>query len=146
MRAFALLMIVVALPAFAQKPAAYPSKNQTAQQQSTDDASCATWAKQNSGIDPNAPPPPTQTGPQGERLAGAARGAVAGAVVGEVANDDSSHGAKVGATAGVIAGGRASRRNQAARTQQAQSAQASKQATYWNAWGACMSGKGYSVK
>ncbi|MGO4551613.1 glycine zipper family protein [Lysobacter sp. 2RAF19] len=145
---FAVVLFAFAvLPASAQKPSAYPSKGQTAEQKTQDDAACATWAKQDTGIDPaaTAAAPPPATGPQGERARGAVRGAAAGAVIGEVHNGDSSDGAKIGATAGVVAGGRAARRNQAARTQQSQQAQSDAHAKYWSAWGACMAGKGYSV-
>ena len=94
------LLAFAVLPASAQKPSAYPAKGQSADQKSQDDAACATWAKQDTGIDPAAtaaaPPPPT--GPQGERARGAVRGAAAGAVIGEVHNGDSSDGAKIGAT------------------------------------------------
>ena len=131
------------------KPSAYPAKGQGAETQAKDDQACQGWAKQDTGIDPavvaaTAPPPPT--GPQGERARGAVRGAAAGAVIGEVANGDASDGAAIGATAGVIAGGRQARRNQAARTQQAQAAQAGSLDTYWRAYSACMSGKGYTVR
>ena len=143
-----LAIAAFALHAAAQtQPSAYPAKGQSAEQKAADDQACHAWAKTDTGIDPAAVSTvPPATGPQGERLAGAARGAAAGAVIGEVANDDSSHGAKVGATAGVLAGGRNARRNQAARTQQAQAAQAQSMDAYWRAWGACMSGKGYTVQ
>jgi hypothetical protein len=146
--AISFAVLVVAAPAWGQKPSTYPAKGQTAAQQSTDDGQCLAWAKQSTGIDPAAvaaaPPPPA--GPQGERLRGAARGAVAGAVVGEVAHGDSSHGAAVGATAGVVAGGARARHNKAAQAQQAQAAQAQSLGTYYNAYGACMQGRGYTVK
>jgi uncharacterized protein YcfJ len=144
----ALILALASAPLAAQKPAAYPAKGQTTEQKSQDDAACSAWAKQDTGIDPAAvaATPAPATGPQGERLAGAVRGAAAGAVVGEIANDDASDGAKAGAAAGVLAGGHRARRNQAARTQQAQQAQAASVGTYWNAWGACMAGKGYSVQ
>jgi hypothetical protein len=153
MRCFVKLFAIVSLalavlPAWAQKSSAYPAKGQSAEVKAQDDAACAAWAKQDTGIDPAATSTAaaTPTGPQGERVRGAVRGAAAGAVIGEVANGDSSDGAAIGATAGVVAGGRAARRNQAARTQQAQQAQANSHATYWNSWGACMAGKGYSVR
>lgn len=142
-----LVLLTAVTPAWSQKPSAYPAKGQSTQQHGTDDSQCLAWAKQDTGIDPAAvaaaPPPPT--GPQGERLRGAARGAVGGAVVGEIVNDDSSKGAAVGATAGVLAGGRRSRQNQAAQTQQAQSKQAQSLDTYYRAYGACMQGRGYTV-
>jgi hypothetical protein len=145
---FAFVLALASAPVAAQKPAAYPAKGQSAELKSQDDAACAAWAQQDTGIDPAkvAASPPPASAPQGERLAGAVRGAAAGAVVGEIANDDASDGAKVGAAAGVLAGGHRARRNQAARTQQAQQAQAASVGTYWKAWGACMAGKGYSVQ
>jgi uncharacterized protein YcfJ len=138
---------VASSSAWAHKPSVYPAKGQSADRKSSDDAQCLAWAKQDTGIDPAAvaaAPTPT-TGPQGERLRGAARGAVAGGVIGGITGD-AGKGAGVGATVGVLAGGRRSRQNQAA---QAQSAQASKgQAidTYYRAYGACMQGRGYTVK
>lgn len=140
--------LTLPIAAWAQKPSAYPAKGQTAAQQSTDDGQCLAWAKQSTGIDPaaiaTAPPPPA--GPQGERLRGAARGAAAGAVVGEIVDGDSSKGAGIGATAGVVAGGVRARHNKAAQAQQAQAAQAQTLGTYYNAYGACMQGRGYTVK
>lgn len=142
-----LMASIAGWPAWAQKPSVYPGKGQSADKQSSDDAQCLAWAKQDTGIDPAAvaaAPAPT-TGPQGERLRGAARGAVAGGVIGGITGD-AGKGAGVGATVGVLAGGRRSRQNQAA---QAQGAQASKDqaiATYYRAYGACMQGRGYTVK
>lgn len=147
--AFALLFLVlVAQPAWAQKPSAYPAKNQSNAQQGTDDKQCLEWAKQDTGLDPAliAATPPPPSGPQGERLRGAARGAAAGAVIGEVANDDASKGAGVGAAAGVLAGGARSRHKQAAQAQQAQATQSQAMDTYYRAYGACMQGRGYTVK
>ena len=143
-----LVLCAFACVASAQsRPSAYPAQGQTAGQQDVDDQACLAWAKTDTGLDPAAmSTAPVATGPQGERVAGAVRGAAAGAIIGEVANDDSSHGAKIGATAGVLAGGRNARRNQAARQQQAQAAQAQSMDAYWRAWGACMSGKGYTVQ
>jgi len=145
-----LVTVALTLPvaAWAQKPSAYPAKGQTAEQQGTDDGQCLAWAKQSTGIDPAAvaAAPPAPTGPQGERLRGAARGAVGGAVIGEIVDDDAGKGASVGAAAGVVAGGARARRNKAAQAQQAQASQAQTLGTYYNAYGACMQGRGYTVK
>ena len=143
------IMVLAALPlaSLAQKPSAYPVKNQSAEQQSADDGQCLAWAKQNTGIDPaavaSAPPPPS--GPHGERLRGAARGAAGGAVIGEVVDGDSSKGAGVGAAAGVLAGGARARHNQAAQAQQAQAAKQQQMQTYYHAYAACMQGRGYTL-
>lgn len=143
-----MVMAVIAAPvgAQAQKPSAYPAKGQSAEQQGTDDTQCLAWAKQTTGIDPGAPPPPPpQPAPQGERLRGAARGAAGGAVIGELVDGDSSKGAGIGATAGVLAGGARARHHQAAQAQQAQAAQQQHGSAYYQAYSACMQGRGYTV-
>ena len=145
--------------AFAQAPIVYPAKGQTAEQQQKDSGECAAWAKQNTGIDPVAlaAAPPAQTGPSGARLRGAAKGAAAGAIVGEIADDDASEGAAIGAATGAMAGGSAARRGkkqaaeqqQKAAADQQKAAEAKKQeqlATYNRATGACMEGRGYTIK
>jgi hypothetical protein len=142
------------LPAYAQQPIIYPAKGQSAEQQQKDQGECYVWAKQNTGVDPvavaqgqaNQPPP---SGPQGERARGAARGAVGGAAIGAIANDDAGKGAAVGAVAGTMAGG--SRQRRAAREQQAQTQQVQQQsqaalASYIRAYGACLEGRGYTIK
>ena len=132
-----------AIGALAQKPVVYPAKGQSAQQQKKDDSACYRWAKTNTGIDPavvaQTPPPPS--GPAvggGERLKGAARGAVVGEIAG-------GHGGE-GAVAGAVVGGARARRNQAAQQQQAQDQKAQTMNTFYRAHGACMEGRGYTVK
>ena len=167
--AFGLGILTLASHAVADSPVIYPAKGQSAAQQSKDEGECQVWAKQNTGIDPlalagqasqpapvaAAPPPPES----GQRVKGAARGAAGGAVVGAVAGD-AGKGAAVGAAAGTAVGGHrkreAARESQAAgqqaQTQASQQAQAnsadvqSKLATFNKAYGACLEGRGYSVK
>jgi hypothetical protein len=143
----------------------YPAKGQDAAQLSKDETECYGWSKSQSGFDPAAPPaaapaaaaPAEKAGPGGERVKGAVRGAAAGAVIGEVADNDASKGAEVGAAAGVIAGGRQSRKNQQAQAQQAEaSAKANEDAAkaahqqkvdaFKRGLGACLEGRGYTVK
>jgi len=133
--------------AFAQKPIVYPAKGQSAEQQKKDDGQCFTWAKQNTGIDPAtaSAPPPQQSNGGGERVRGAARGAVGGAVIGGIAGDAGT-GAGVGAAAGTMAGGARARQNKAASNQQAQQQQQDTLNTYYRAYGACMEGRGYTIK
>jgi hypothetical protein len=45
-----------------------------------------------------------------------------------------------------VVGGAKARRNQNAQNQQAQQQQQQKSATYYKAYGACMEGRGYTVK
>jgi hypothetical protein len=143
----------------------FPSKNQTATQQSSDEGYCYGWAKTQSGIDPMAIKPvtaqaaPTQdpsTAGTGDRAKGAVGGAVAGTAIGAIAGD-AGKGAAIGAVTGVVAGGAAKRRAQkeaAAQQQQAQAtadqqAQASidqQKATYNKTFATCMEGKGYSAR
>src|SRR6516225_9404646 len=105
---------------------AYPKKNQRADQQLKDENECFASAKQQSGIDPQAPPPATKTEEQkkaeqqaaadnakqakGGRGKGAAGGAAGGAAVGAIADDDAGTGAAAGATAGPMIGGPKQRR------------------------------------
>jgi hypothetical protein len=144
----------------------FPAKNQTAEKQSTDEASCFGWAKSQTGIDPMAikpqtqpasqqTPPPEQAG-SGARTRGAVRGAAGGAAIGAIAGDAGT-GAAAGAVAGTMAGGAQKRQaqqqaaaqqqqQQQAAAQQAQASVAEQKATYNKAFSACMEGKGYTVK
>jgi hypothetical protein len=136
---------------WAQKPIVYPAKGQSAQQQTKDDGECYVWAKQTTGIDPAvvaSTPPPQQTGPAvggGERVGGAARGALGGAAVGAIAGD-AGQGAAIGAVVGTAAGGRRARQNRDAQNEQAVNQQQSLVDTYYRAFGACMEGRGYTIR
>ncbi len=147
----ALLSIGLCAGALAQsKPVAYPAKGQSAAQQQKDDGACYSWAKSNTGIDPAAvaaaPPPPS--GPAvggGERVGGAARGALGGAVIGGIAGD-AGKGAAAGAAVGTMAGGHRARQNQRNTQANAQAQSAGAMDTYYRAYGACMEGRGYSIR
>jgi Glycine-zipper domain len=128
----------------------YPNKGQSPEQQSRDRYDCHTWAVQQTGVDPtraqaSAPPSPPTTGGV---FKGAARGAAVGAVGGAIAGDAGT-GAAVGAATGGLIGGM-KQRGQAQQQQQAQASQATQQqsalAAYNRALGACLSGRGYTVK
>jgi hypothetical protein len=154
-RALPLLLGIAVLSwtgaAEAQKPIVYPAKGQSAQQQSQDEGQCYAWAKQSTGIDPAvvaSSPPPQQTDPAvggGQRVGGAARGAAGGAAIGAIAGD-AGKGAAAGAVVGTMAGGRRARQQQAAQNQQAQAQQQGAIQTYYRAYGACMEGRGYTIK
>jgi len=119
-----------------------------------DKSECYSWAKQQTGFDPmqagSASQPSAQTQPSGgERIRGAARGAAVGAVVGEIANDDAGKGAAAGAAGGAMIGGmqkRGKQRQQAQAQQEQSAAVAQKQNDYNRAFGACLEGRGYTVK
>jgi hypothetical protein len=146
-------LAVLSLPfaAEAQKPIVYPAKGQSSAQQSKDDAECYAWAKQNTGIDPAAvasAPPSQQTGPAvggGERARGALRGAAGGAAIGAIAGDAGA-GAGIGAITGTMVGGRQARQQRDARNQQAVTQQQDLINTFYRGFGACMEGRGYTIK
>lgn len=141
--------LCMAFTAMAQKPLVYPAKGQSAQQQGKDDNECYGWAKQNTGIDPAYLGQPAQaTGPAtggGERVQGAARGAVGGLAIGAIAGD-AGQGAAIGAVVGTMAGGRRARQNQEAQNQQAQAQHQQQINTFHRAYGACMEGRGYTIR
>jgi hypothetical protein len=146
------MLAALSLGAAAQQPPlAYPAQGQSQARQDKDEGECHVWAKNKTGIDPAAvasSPPPQETGPAvggGERLRGAARGALGGAAIGAIAGD-TGKGAGVGAVAGTMAGGHRARQNQAARNESAQQGQAQQMDSYYRAYAACMSGRGYSIK
>jgi hypothetical protein len=153
-------------------PVVYPAQGQSAEQQKKDEGECHVWAVDNTGVDPAAlaantsqqqaqvaqqaaqPAPAPQ-----QRRGGAIKGAAAGAVVGEIVSDDAGKGAAWGAAAGAVAQRRTNVKTEQAAAQQQQQVQqqaaqqqqalASSQQeqldTYYRAYGACLSGRGYSV-
>jgi Glycine zipper len=157
--AAAALVVALAVPpaALAQQVFVYPDRGQSPQQQQQDRYQCHTWAVQQTGFDPTmtaaaAPPPPPSNAPQGQVLQGAARGAALGAVGGAIAGD-AGKGAAAGAAMGGLFGAMR-RHDQQAQSQQAysnqvaqqQAAQAQGSSAYNRALGACLSGRGYTVR
>ncbi len=142
---------------------AYPTKSQTPERQTKDEAECYNWAKQQSGFDPMAasgmpvqaqatqPEQTTHTG----RVKGTAGGAAAGAAIGAVAGN-AGKGAAIGATAGLLASGREARRKQEQSTQQAQANAAQADAAraaqqqladkFKRGMAVCLESRGYAVK
>jgi hypothetical protein len=144
----------------------YPTQGRTlsADQQARDKYECNTWAVQQTGFDPSDPhTPPHQRmqivaggSPPGTAVgAGALTGAIAGAAVSRPW--ESGRGALLGGLAGAAIGGlvEAERNNEVNRLQgqadvsanQMQSAALEqKAASFRRAIGACLEGRGYSVK
>jgi hypothetical protein len=131
-------LLTLALAASAQKPVAYPAKGQSASQQSKDDSQCQSWAKTNTGVDPAVV----------AAKGGVVKGAAAGAAVGAIGGNDVGNAAVKGAVIGGVAQ-RSRKRGQAetmdAQNQQSQASQQQAMGTFWKAYGACMSGRGYSL-
>lgn len=153
----AMFLVTVAGQAAAQQQYVFPQKGQSAEQQKKDEYECHSWAVKQTGFDPTAaaqaPPPQTAQQPAGAQpgsgARGAARGAVAGAAIGSL-DGEAGKGAGVGAAAGAVAARGQSRKQaqqqQAQAQQQASAQKSSKQQDYLRARGACLEGKGYSVK
>ena len=144
-------VVLIVMSCYAQ-PFMYPNKGQTPEQQNKDQMECQQWAVQQSGVDPYAlareGQPAANSGTKRPALKGAARGAVVGVVGGAIAGDVGK-GAAIGAGVGAV-GGTMRSRDQAQKQGQAQkSAEANRQqqmAAYDRAFGACMEGRGYTVK
>jgi hypothetical protein len=155
-RIFISVLVLCALPVMlvhAQEMIIYPAKGQSAKQMEKDKADCQTWAKKETGVDPLAlaeksAAQPAPSGPQGERVRGAARGAVAGVAIGAIAGD-AGKGAAIGAGAGAVAGGARQRGKARAEQQTQEQQQADTKASldkFKRAYSACLEGKGYTVK
>jgi hypothetical protein len=158
MRSLAVILLIglVTLPAVAQNAAspakgigmfAYPKNKQTPDQQLQDENECYASARQNTGIDPQAPAPATPTAEdqqaaqkqaaqqagkdagKGGTVKGSAKGAAGGAAIGAIAGDAGT-GAAIGATAGAMAGRRQKKKAQKEAGKQAaqQTAEAQQQA------------------
>jgi len=146
------LVVLTASPAVANDLFIYPTKGQSQKQMEKDKYDCYQWAKGASGFDPMVQPKATEPPPQHQaRRGGALRGAAAGAAIGGIA--DGSDGAAEGAAIGALVGGMA-RRNQMQQEaykqkqwEQEQAATYQKNRERYNrAYGACLEGKGYTVK
>jgi Glycine zipper len=159
-RASLVLLALAAPVTWAQVPSSqqlglfvYPAKGQPAEKQRAEETECYGWAKNQSGIDPTAPPPvappPEQKNADGSALKGAAAGAAVGTAVGAIVGE-TGEGAAIGAVTGALRGRRAKKQKdkqeQQAYQQQTAAQQAQVQETFKKAYGACLEGKGYTVK
>ena len=120
---------------------AYPDRGQSAEQQQRDKRACQAWATQQTGVDPSKTVP-AQRG-VGDGAGGAAVGAARGAAAGE---------AGAGAARGAIRGrllGAIRRRREAEQQNAGNEGSAPPQGThedYDRAYGACKTGRGYTVR
>lgn len=131
----------------------YPQKEQSAEQTDKDKHECYGWAKENTGFDPMAAPKASTPAPKvEEKRGGALKGAAAGAVAGKVLGSSSKTTKRSAAAGTVVGGGRQAKQNN--QQQQAKkdweqkeaSNYAAKRNEYNRAYGACLEGRGYSVK
>ncbi|MGD2098029.1 MAG: hypothetical protein PVG35_10635 [Desulfobacterales bacterium] len=154
------LSIFLCGPVGAQDPIVYPAKGQSEDQLEKDKYQCYSWAKKQTGFDPMKTPTATSAPPsQEEKVWGAGKSGVAGgatgAIVGGIAKGGKGavRGGLLGAGAGALIGGVRSS-NQRNREEQKRKEWERKEANnyvrsrteYNRAFGACMEGRGYSVK
>jgi len=144
------IALLAACTAFAQDPYVFPSKGQSPEKMEQDKYSCYQWAKGQTGFDPMQAPTATAPPPQkkGGVVRGAAGGAALGAVGGAIAGD-AGKGAAIGAATGGLIGGvrkRQSTKEQDQWAQEQSAGYAQRRNEYNRAWGACLEGKGYTVK
>lgn len=155
-----ILSACLAVPALAQEVIVYPANGQSEDQMEQDKFQCYSWAKKETGFDPMeiptaTAPPPKKEAPKGGAGRGAVAGAATGAIVGGIVKGKkgAGRGAVIGGGSGALLGGmrRESQRKQEdqARTQwerEQANAYLQQRNTYNRAYGACLEGKGYTVK
>ena len=136
----------------AAQPVIYPANGQSEAQQNKDEGECHQWAVQKTGVDPAQLAAQMNSGEVYQRhhgaLGGAARGSLGGLAIGAIAGD-AGKGAAIGAVAGGLLGGVRERRNVEMQHQVAANAHAEQQSMlqeYDRAYGACLSGRGYTVR
>ena len=150
----------LAAPARAQDPIVYPAQGQSEDQIEKDKYQCYSWAKGQTGFDPMKIPTVASEPPAKEKeVWGSGKSAVAGgatgAAVGGLAKGKKGlvRGGLIGAGAGALIGGVRSS-NQRKEEEQKRKNWEQKEANnymrarkeYNRAFGACMEGRGYSVK
>lgn len=147
---FIIAGLLLAGPALGADVMIYPAKGQGPQQMEKDKFECYNWGKQQTGFDPMAAPAATAPAPAVTAKPGrsAARGAVAGLAIGSLSGD-AGKGAAIGAAAGGVAGG-AKKRGQEQEQEKYAKDQAAvyeqNRSKYNRAYGACLEGRGYTVK
>lgn len=147
--AMAAVILAVGM-AQASDPYVYPSRGQSMEQTAQDKYSCYQWASKQTGFDPMAKPTATSAPPpqEGGILQGAAGGAALGAIGGVIAGD-TGKGAAIGAALGGLLGGIQEHQSDMDRDQWAHNQAVTheqRRNEYNRAWGACLEGRGYTVK
>jgi hypothetical protein len=148
--------------AVAQELVIYPSKGQSNEQTEKDKYACYSWAKGQTGFDPmavpqatTAPPPQQTKNVAGGAVRGGVGGAALGAGIGAIAGGSS--GAGRGAAIGGLSGGTIGALRSHSQNQQTEQAQKhweqeqvaqyqQRRNNYNRAYGACLEGRGYTVR
>jgi predicted lipid-binding transport protein (Tim44 family) len=137
-------------PARAQDVFVYPTRNQTDEQMARDKEECHDWAVKQTGVDPvtMAAAQPSASGQQSGSGGGAAGGAAMGAARGAMSGDaaaGAARGVGIGRLVHAIRARRQMEEQQDAQVKQQQQVQAQLQ-KYDRAFGACLTGRGYTVQ
>ena len=134
----------------------YPSRGQSSQQEQNDKAQCYNWAAQQSGFNPANPqlpstPPPVVGPPQGGLLRGGIGGGALGAIGGAIGGN-AGKGAAIGASVGGLFGAMRRRSWQEqvqsehmGYMEQQRMALEHGSSNFNQAFGVCMTGRGYTV-
>jgi hypothetical protein len=135
--------------AWGAEPQVSPAEGQTAEQQERDQYECHQWASKETGVDPEAlaeqklAAQPSNDGGGGS-AGGAAVGALRGAAGGDAAAG-AARGVGIGRMVSVIRAKKQLREQQSADAQETANLQ-DQLDKYDRAYGACLSGRGYTVK
>ena len=131
----------------------FPANGQTPEQLEQDKYGCYSWAKGQTGFDPMAVPTASTPPPsQQKKSGGAARGALGGAVLGVIVGDSGKSAGRGAVAGGLIGGVRQGSANSATdqKTKEWEQRETNKYVNdrnqYNRAYGACLEGKGYTVK
>jgi hypothetical protein len=149
----AVALISEATSAMANDLIVFPANDQTPEQMEQDKYSCYGWAKGQTGFDPMAVPTASTPPPsQQKKSGGVARGALGGAALGLIIGDSGSSAARGAAAGGLMGGVRQGSANSATeqKTKEWERQETNKYINarnqYNRAYGACLEGKGYTVK
>jgi hypothetical protein len=142
------LVLLAAVGVAAQDVYVYPTKGQSDEQMGRDKEECHDWAVKESGVDPAKMAAESATPPKSSGAGGAAGGAAMGAARGAISGD-----AGAGAVQGVGIGrlvhairARRQMEEQKEATTQAQQERQTQLGKYDRAYGACLTGRGYTVQ
>ena len=150
-RLLVLLVFSTLVPtAGAQDLFIYAAQGQDQDQQDLDQVQCTRFATEQTGFDPRATPTASTAQPQsqGGAFGGAARGALLGTAVGAIAGN-AGRGAAMGAAGGGLMGGmrrRDSNRQQDDWARQESANYQRDRDAFNRAFGACLEGRGYTVR
>lgn len=125
----------------------YPAKGQSADQQKKDEYECHGWAVQQTGFDPTQQTKSTANSAPSKSVGGSmVKGAATGAVIAGVTDNDAGKGAVAGAAVGGVGRKVANDRNSRQAEQKAADQLNSQKVNYARARGACLEGRGYTIK